>query len=153
MPTGLLFDCDAHVAKFLFEANNAPQFKYDRALGLIDAQGQLVGGVLFQNWNGYNVEMSYYGPNTMTLGVIRTLWRFAIYTFDPVRLTVSTSKRNRQFMRGLQKLGFRVEGAMRCFYGKRDCNRNTAIRFVMFRERMEQIAKIEPVETKGAAAC
>lgn len=143
MPTGLLFDCDDVVAGWLFSYLQRPMFKFDKAIGLIDKNSNLVGAVLYQNWNGPNVEVSYYGKNTMTLGVLRCLARYTLATFDPARLTVITSKRNRSFMKALQKLGFRVEGAQRCYYGARDCNRNTGVRFVAFRDQVAKVAKIE----------
>jgi RimJ/RimL family protein N-acetyltransferase len=141
MPTGLLFECDDAVASWLFAKLQRPVYTYDRAVGLLDSNSKMVGAVIFQNWNGPNIEISYYGKNTMTLGVIRYLARYTLDTFDPARLTAITSKRNRQFMKALQKLGFRVEGAQRCYYGKQDNNRNTGVRFVAFRDEIERVAR------------
>ena len=144
MTTGLLFDCDEHVARWLFNFLQCSRhYTYDRAVGLIDPQGGLIGGVLFQNWNGPNVEFSYYGKSTLTLGVTRCLARYILTEFDPARLTAITSKRNRQLMRALQRLGFRLEGVQRCYYGSKDCNRNTGVRFVAFRDAIERVAKFE----------
>lgn len=150
MSTGLLIGHDAAVASYLFAFYSQPQMHYDRALGLIGSGGSLVGAVLFHNWNGANVEISYYGHNTMTPGILRCLARFIINEFDPARLTATTSKKNKQFMRSLQRFGFKLEGAQRCFYGKHDCVRNTGVRFVMFRDRLEQIAKLS---MKKAVSC
>ena len=142
MATGLLLDCDETVAKWQANLCQLPVCKYDRALGLLDNKGVIIGAVIFQNWNGCNVEMGYHGKQTLTAGITRCLARYILLNFDPSRLTVITSKRNRQLMRGLQRLGFRLEGTQRCYYGKRDCNRNTGVRFVMFRDVLEKIAKI-----------
>lgn len=141
MTTGLLFDCDEHVARWLFNYLQCRHYTYDRAIGLLDKDGNLLGAVLFQNWNGPNIELSYYGKSTLTLGVTRCLARYILSEFDPARLTLITSKRNRQLMRALQRLGFRLEGTQRCYYGKRDCNRNTGVRFVAFRDTIERVAK------------
>jgi RimJ/RimL family protein N-acetyltransferase len=143
MSTGLLYGSDDFVAKWLFDSMGYPHYKYDRALGIIDgSSGNLVGAVLFQHWNGMNVEVSYYGKNTMTLGTVRSIARFVLTEFDPARLSATTSKRNRSLMRSLQKIGFRIEGTSRCFYGKKDINRNVGVRFVAFREAIEAMAKI-----------
>jgi RimJ/RimL family protein N-acetyltransferase len=139
---GILFECDEKVAEWLFDDLRKPIYKYDRALGLLNSSGILVGAILYQNWNGPNVELSYYGKNTLTLGIVRCIARFTLTAFNPARLTVITSKRNRQFMKALQKLGFRLEGIQRCYYGTRDCNRNTGVRFVAFRDAIERVAKI-----------
>ena len=141
MSTGLLLDCDEQVATWLFTSMGMPAYKYDRAIGLVDKAGKLIGGVLFQSWNGANVELSYFGKKTITLGIVRCLAQYILLNFDLARLTVVTSKRNRQFMKGLQKIGFKIEGMQRCFYGKRDCNRNVGVRFVAFRETIEKVAK------------
>jgi RimJ/RimL family protein N-acetyltransferase len=139
--TGLLFDCDEAVAQFLFRSYNQPHFKYDRAIGLL-IDGKLQGAVIFHYFNGSNVELSYYGKSTLTAGVVRTLARFAITTFNPSRATIVTSRRNKRYIKSFQRLGFRLEGTQHCYYGARDCNRNTGVRFVMFRDRINVIAKL-----------
>lgn len=140
MSTGLLFDCDGLVAQYFFKSFCWQPFKYDTAIGLL-VNGKLQGAVLFHCFNNFNVELSYYGKATLTVGVARTLARFAIATFDPSRITIVTSKRNKRYIRGYQKLGFQLEGAQRCFYGHKDCNRNTGVRLVMYRERINAIAR------------
>jgi len=147
---GLLFNADDAVAAWLFESYGQKPMKYDRALGLVDTEGKVVGAVLYHHYNGANVELSYYGKGTMTLGIVRCLARFTLLEFDASRLTVVTSKRNRRFIKGFQKIGFRLEGVQRCYYGKRDCVRNTGVRFAMFRDRLEALAKLESSEIKVA---
>ncbi len=150
MSTGLLFDCDDQVARFVFKLYSWEPFKYDRALGLV-VGGDLQGAVIFHCFNGSNVELSYYGKATMTAGVVRTIAQFIVRTFNPSRLTVMTSKRNKRHIRSFQRLGFRLEGTQRRYYGHKDCNRNTGVRFVMFRERIDQIARID--QQKQAVRC
>lgn len=140
MSTGLLFDADQRVEDYLF-SKYPFKFKYDRAIGLVDNNCNIVGGVFLHSYNGHNVDISYYGKNTMTLGVIRTLAQFIIKTFDASRLTAVTNKRNKQFVRALQKIGFKMEGAQRCYYGKQDTTRNTGIRLVLFRDKLDVLAK------------
>jgi RimJ/RimL family protein N-acetyltransferase len=142
MTVGLLFDCDTEVAQWHAAQAGCHPGKYDKALGLVDSTGVLIGAIAFQYWNGANVELGYWGRGTLSLGIVRCLSRYAITTFDPARVTVVTSKRNRHLMRSLQKLGFRLEGISRCYYGKKDCNRNTGVRFVLFRNALERLAKM-----------
>jgi RimJ/RimL family protein N-acetyltransferase len=150
MSTGLLIGHDEAVANHLFSFYSQPKMQYDRCLGLINSKGVLVGAVLFHNWNGSNVEISYYGENTMTPGIIRCLARFILITFDASRLTAVTSKRNKRFVRSLQNFGFKLEGVQRCYYGHQDCIRNTGVRLVMFRNRLEELAQFQ---TKQAQSC
>lgn len=150
MSVGLLFECDDEVTRWFSATSYCKKACiYDKAVGIL-TDGKLSGAVLFHNWNGPNVEISYYGEKTMTLGVIRCIARYVLAQFDAARLTAITSKRNRQFMRALQKLGFRLEGTQRCYYGKNDCNRNTGVRFVAFREAIERVAK---TDKKGKSQC
>jgi RimJ/RimL family protein N-acetyltransferase len=114
---------------------------FNSAIGIVDPDGRLAGAALFQSFNGFNLEISYYGRKTFTAGILRALARAAA-NFNPSRLTATTSKKNRRFIRGLQKIGFRLEGAQRRYYGMRDCPRNTGVRLVMFREQLDQIAGI-----------
>jgi hypothetical protein len=78
----------------------------------------------------------------MTPGIIRCLALFLLQEFDPARLTAMVPKRGKHWTRALLKLGFRVEGTARCYYGKRDCNRHTAVRLVAFRPAIERVAQV-----------
>lgn len=147
MSAGLLIGFDDEVAAYLFQHHVKPVMKYDRALGII-VEGKLVGGILFQGFNGSNVELSYYGEGTMTPGIIRCIARFLISTFDSARVTVTVSKRKKGFIKALRKLGFLLEGTSRQFYGSQDSLRNTGVRLVMFRDRINVLAKLQ--EAKDA---
>lgn len=145
---GVLFGHDEAVAGWVFHTYKIRPMQCNMAIGLISPEGQLRGGVLFQNYNGCNVDFSYYGTNTMTLGIMRTMARVALHTFDPSRVTVNTSKKNRALIHFLGIMGCRFEGIARCFYGRDDSVRNTAMRFVMFRDRLERLAGLpRKVET------
>ena len=142
MSIGLLLHHDAFVAQYLFKNHVSPPMGYDQAVGIM-VDGQLAGGILFQGWNGSNVELSYYGTGTMTPGIIKCLARILISTFNVSRVTVHVNQRNRSFLRSLQRLGFGVEGTQRRFYGRTDIRRNTAVRLVMFRERLEKLCQFQ----------
>jgi RimJ/RimL family protein N-acetyltransferase len=147
MPIGLLFDCDAEVAAWTAKTYRLRAYKYEKAIGLLTPTGTLVGGVFLHDFNGYDVEISYFGQNTLSLWLYRCILRYVILTFDPARLTAIVSKRNRRLVRGMLKLGWKFEGVQRCYYGKHDCNRNTGVRLVMFRDMLEKMAKM-PTEVK-----
>jgi hypothetical protein len=142
MGVGLLLHSDEQVAEYLFLNHVQPRMKYDQAIGVM-VDGKLSGGVLFQCWNGFNVELSYYGKKTLTPGIIKCLARILVSTFNVARVTVTVSRRAKRLMRALRKLGFVLEGTQRCFYGHNDSVRNTGVRFVMFRERLDQLCQFE----------
>lgn len=146
MPTGLLFDADADVVNFIYKSQEQYKQGYNRAIGIV-RNGQLVGGIMFNNWNGANIEASYYGYRTLTPGIVKCLAKFIVVVFNVSRVTVVTSKRNRRLIKSLQNVGFCLEGGQKCFYGHEDTKRNTAIRLVMFRDRLDQIAGVSQART------
>lgn len=143
MAKALLFGHDAQVAQALFRKNGWPDFSFDRAIGILDEQQQLVGVGLFQNWNTANVDFSYYGVGTLTMGLVRAFAKYAITEFDAARVTVHVSKKRRRYLKTVLKFGFNYEGQQRCYYGKQDNGRNTAARLVLFREGIEKLARFE----------
>src|SRR3974377_1654869 len=127
MSYGLVIDDDNRVAAWVHATYQVFPIPCNRALGIVMEDGTLVGGVLLQNYNGVNIELSYYGPWTLTLGICRVIARVTVLEFNVARCTIITSKKNRRLMRSLQRFGWRLEGVQRCFYGKEDCNRNTGV--------------------------
>lgn len=140
MAHGLIIGNDNVIAQWAFAQFNLYPMAFNRAFGIIDKDKKIVGAILLQNFNGVNLELSYYGPNTLTSGIVRSLARIGIAQFNATRVTVVTSKRNRRLMQSLSRFGFKLEGVQRCFYGAEDTRRNTGVRFVMFREQIERIA-------------
>ena len=142
MSAGLLLYNDLLVAEYLFQEHVKPRMHFDNAIGIVE-EGTLIGGILLQSWNGFNVELSYYGLGTMTAGVIRCIAKILVSTLNPSRVTVTVNRKDRGMIRGLPKLGFVLEGTQRRFYGDQDIRRNTGVRFVLFREKLERLARIE----------
>ncbi len=112
----------------------------DKAFGIVDKEGELVGGILFQNFNGVNLELSYYGVRTLSPGFCRIIARTALGHFNCGRLTVITSQRNKRLIRALLKIGFKLEGIQRVFYGFIDNKKNTGVRLVAFRDALSKVA-------------
>jgi RimJ/RimL family protein N-acetyltransferase len=141
---GLLIDADQEVFEWVHSKFKIYPVPANKAIGVIDHDtGKLIGGVLYQNFNGVNVELSYYGPHSVSASIVRAIARIAVGHFDAARLTVVTSRRNKRLIRGLLKLGFVIEGIQRCFYGHEDNRRNAGVRLAVFRKRLEEVAKIK----------
>ena len=147
---GLLIGNDEQVANWTYSTFNIFPQPVDKALGIIDKAGNLIGGILFQNFNGVNVELSYYGPYTITVGICRIIAQIAISHFNAGRLTVVTSRRNKRLIRGLCKIGFRLEGIQKCLYGHIDNKKNAGVRLVAFREDLSRVAYKTTPEKKNA---
>jgi RimJ/RimL family protein N-acetyltransferase len=150
MPYGLIIDNDQMIAAWAYDRFNIYPQPVNKAFGILDRYGNLIGGILFQNFNGCNVELSYYGPNTLTPGIVRAIARTAIEFFNAARLTVVTSQRNRRLIKSLLKIGFKLEGIQRCFYGHEDNKRNTGVRLAAFRDRLSRVAYKTTPEHKNA---
>src|SRR5260370_9970718 len=139
MTYGLLVGQDAAVASWTYQQYKLFPIAVYRAVGILDIKEQkLIGGALFQNYTGMNVDLSYYGARSLTLGIVRSLAQMAL-SFGVARGTVITSKRNRRFIRSLLKLVFKVEGIQRCFYGHVDSPKNTRVRLVILQGALEQL--------------
>ena len=115
-------------------------FGYDRCLGVIDEDKNLKGAIFIAGYNGADIQFSYYGENTLRPWIVKFLAKFIIQEFDPSRVTFIVTKRNKRLIRSLQRFGCKLEGVQHCYYGKQDCNRNTGVRLVMFRNRLDQLA-------------
>lgn len=144
---GLILDQDELVADWAFTTFNTFKMPYNKVVGVVDEQGEVVGAILFQNFNGVNIELSYFGfYRTVTPSIVRVIAKIAIGVFNVARLTVVTSKRNKRLINGLLKLGFKLEGTQRCYYGMEDSNRNVGVRLVVFRGRLLEVANMDKVD-------
>lgn len=141
---GLLLGHDAAVAAWAFDTFNFKPMPVEGTIGIISEKQELIGAALFQHHNGNDIELSYYGRNTLTPGIVRAIARAAL-GYGIQRLTVTTAKSNRRFVKAILRLGFIHESAMKQFYGKRDdLAEHTGMRMVCFKKRLEQLAGITP---------
>ncbi len=143
---GLLLGSDDFVAAWAFRVHNRVPIHVDRAFGIIE-NNQIVGAALFSCYNTVNAELSYYGRNSITRGIIRDLAKIALYELRLARCTVIVPKRPTFLLKKMEKYHFRFEGIQRRYYGPTDNARDTGCRFVAFREDMLRLAgeKIEKV--------
>jgi RimJ/RimL family protein N-acetyltransferase len=94
------------------------------AIGVVDAQDNLVGGVVFNNYQPHfgNIEVSFAAIRrdwltpSLCAGILR-------YPFDQLkvnRITTLSPKRNRRARQFLKKFGFVEEGNVRGGFGDDD---------------------------------
>lgn len=138
MPRGLLTGADAAVAAWAWKTFGFRPMPVDRALGIVD-RGNVVGALVFQNFNGSNVDFSYYGPHTATLGIMRNAALYALSEFNPTRVTVMTAKTNKSIVRFLSRVGAKFEGVMHGYYGPAG-PASKAVRFMLDRSLIEKLA-------------
>lgn len=132
--TDLVFDIDDRVAEWAWETFKMTPVRYDMAVGVI-RDNTLVGAVMFHAYSGPDIELSYYGPHTMTLGLARAMARVAVDYFGVSRVTARTSRKNKTMTRGIKKIGFQYEGIRKHGYGAED-----AVMFGLYGKNLARLA-------------
>src|SRR5882672_11230562 len=91
----------------------------DLAVAVVE-HDQIIGVCIFQAHNGPDVELSYYGPKTLTLDIVKGLAKIAVDHLGVCRITARTAKSNKMMTRGIKKIGFEYEGIRHHAYGDKD---------------------------------
>jgi RimJ/RimL family protein N-acetyltransferase len=91
------------------------------AIGVADAAGQLVGGVVYHNYSPItrNIELSFASttPKWLTRSLIRALLSYPFDQLGCNRITGVTPRRATSARRFLDKFGFKREGVVRRGFG------------------------------------
>ncbi len=121
----LLFGHDAEVARWVAERiPGLDSFGECAGIGVIDATGSLVGGVIFHEyqpqWKNISVSFAADRPDWLTPKLVRAILRYPFTQLGTERITCATPKRNRRARQFLTKFGFTVEGNVRRGFGDDD---------------------------------
>ena len=135
---GLIFGCDDYVAAWARQQQKSYASHLDACVGIVTPEGVLVGAFAFNHYNGSDAEIHFYGPGTLTKGVVGGIFTFALQRFNPNRLTVRTRKPS--MARGVLKLGAIFECRQKRVYGPTDADEHAASQFVFYREQIERLA-------------
>lgn len=138
MNTGIVYGQDAGVASWLFAQSNCRPMQYEMALGLVK-NFSLVGGILFTNFNGSDVEVHFYGPGLLKRRIVRLIFGLALRHFNANRVTIRTRKSH--MARGVEKLGAVYECEIRRLYGPTDAAEHAGRQYAFFRETIEKLAR------------
>lgn len=130
----IVYGHDTDVAGWAFNTFHMPPCNYDMAVGIVE-NGQLIGAALWHAYNGCDVELSYYGPHSLTLGVAKGLARIAVNHFGVSRVTARTTKGNKTMTRGIKGLGFEYEGIRHLGYNGQD-----AVMFGLWGKNLARLA-------------
>ena len=117
------------------------------ALGFATNEKKPICVVLFNEYNGANIELTIYADRGM---VTRTVIRYlAEYVFNQLkcrRLTVRTKKRNKSVLKLAPRLGFKYENVVSRYFPDDD-----AVVFRMLREDCKWIRQDANLDTARAA--
>lgn len=136
LPHGLLFGHDRSVAAWCWNEFKLTPMPIDAAVGIV-RNNVLIGAAIYQNYSGFNVELSYYGPHTFSAGIARALAQFTVARFNVDRLTMRTNRKNSSILKMFHRFGFKFEGVQHRYYGPF----GDAAVFVLFREDLERVGK------------
>jgi len=92
------------------------------ALGVADKEGRLIGGLLFNDYNGSNIEVTAYGPGAVTRESVTTMFRYAFVQLGCWRLSARTRRGNHAVRELLLRLGFKPEGIRPGYWGRSKAN-------------------------------
>ncbi len=91
------------------------------AFGVADREGTLVGAALFSDYYpGGNVELTYYGPGTVTRAILNEVSYHAFVTLNASRVTTKTRRENEIVKKLLPRLGFKFECVQKRYFGARE---------------------------------
>lgn len=85
--------------------------------------GTLLGAALFSDYYpGGNVELTYYGPGTLTRSVLNAISFHAFVNLNASRVTCKTKRENKNAARLLAKAGFKFECVQKRYFGPNDAD-------------------------------
>ena len=87
------------------------------SMGIVDDADQLIGAIVYNGYNGSNIEISFYGPGCMTRRVIRAAFAYPFEQLNVLRLTGRTKRSNREMCKLFPRLGFTFEATLKHYYG------------------------------------
>jgi RimJ/RimL family protein N-acetyltransferase len=116
VPYSLVYDRKEEVAAYLeskLETTLTPPFL---TIG-IEEDGKIVGGWLFNEYNGWNIEISVALSRPLTRGMIRAVNHYVFQQLKCRRVTARCRESNEKSATLIRRLGFRHEGRQPFYYG------------------------------------
>jgi RimJ/RimL family protein N-acetyltransferase len=112
----LLLHADQHVARYMAGKMGQIFITPYTAIGILGANGQLVGGMLFNQYTEGDVEVTLYAPSRLGRGVLRAISAYVYFTLGCNRMSARTRASSLAVQGVLRKCGFQQEGRLREYY-------------------------------------
>ncbi len=143
----LIWGHDAAVAEWVGARLDIADFGLCVALGVVDRQGSLIGGCIFNNYRHPNIEatIATTSPRWCSRGVLSGIFAYPFRQLRCTRVTAITEVMNQPARAFLCRLGFQEEGTLRkAFPGGIDAVVHGMLteecRWIMAEESMERAA-------------
>lgn len=109
----VLFGADDIVAEFVRQRMPVarPSFGPCTALGVVK-DGVLLGGVVYHNFTGFNIEVSlaFDSPRWLSRKTLRALFSYPFTQLHCARLTCLAGRKNKKSRRLIEGCGWKLEG-------------------------------------------
>lgn len=110
------------------------------AIGVIPTGGgELLGAAVLHDLTAHDVELSMYGPKTLTADLCRLIGYYCFLDRNLQRLTIVIPRHKSKLRLKVMKLGFKYEGIKRRLYGP--FKRHDGVMFGMLRSEAGMFLK------------
>jgi len=114
----LMFGHDLDVASWVGDRLGVVFVPPYTSIGVLNKRGTLIGGLVFTDYNGANIEVTFYGPGCITKAGLQGMFAYVFTQLKCTRLTARTPRSNRAMRELLPRLGFHHECVQPRYYGR-----------------------------------
>ena len=127
----LAFGYDEAVAKYVGENLGVTIHPPFVAIGIVSHE-TLIGGMVFNNYNGSNIDVTVFTAKPATRGIIRAGAHYVFNQLGCNRVSAITRRSNSRASRVIPKMGFKYEATKKRWFGPEKAD--DGIAYVMLRE-------------------
>ena len=113
----LVLGQDEAVGLFAAQKLGIPIIPPYTSMGIVDDADELVGAIIYNSYNKYDIEISFYGPGAMHRRFIRAAFAYPFEQLNVLRLTAKTKRSNKTMCKLLPRLGFVFEATLKNHFG------------------------------------
>ena len=109
---------DAAVGRFAADRLGIPIEPPFTPMGVVDdISNELIGAIIYNRYNRFDIEISVYAPRAMNRRFIRAAFAYPFEQLGVLRLTARTKRSNKAMCRLLPRLGFVYEATLKHHFG------------------------------------
>jgi RimJ/RimL family protein N-acetyltransferase len=116
MELRLVYGQDDAVAEFVSRKLRDPVSAPYVGIGIIKCS-RIVGGIILNNYNGANIEVTLYAPKCFRRRFVREIYKYVFEQAKCLRLTARTRRSNKTVCRLMRRLGFDYEATLKNYFG------------------------------------
>lgn len=87
------------------------------SMGIVNDADQLVGAIVYNHYNKFDIEITIYAPGCFNRRFIRAAFAYPFEQLNVLRLTARTKRSNKTMCRLLPRLGFVFEATLKNHFG------------------------------------